>query len=214
MNDLSIYKTVRDDMRAGDVIAFGGDPFSKLGPLRYPSISGAIEFLTGSTLSHVAVVFETTLPDSGAERRVVVAESTSLNHKSGVQFNPLSERLAEYDGRAFWLRMSARTWAQLNADAMHAFLKAQDGLAYDFRGIGGFIWRTIPGIGQIPYLHHGAERKFFCSEYVVAGYEAGGLPIGLEPDEVSPQRLAELKIWDRYTQLVGRPGKIARFSTR
>jgi hypothetical protein len=213
VNDLTRYESVRDFMRAGDVVAFGGDPFSRVGPVPYPNVSGGIEWLTGSLISHVSVVFETTLPETGSERRVILAESTSLNGRSGVQFNPASQRIGDYDGRVYLWTLADLRRHQLDADKLHAFLLAQDGLPYDFKGIAAFIFRAVPALGQIPYCHHGAPGHFFCSEYVVAGYKAAGLPLGVEADEVSPQRLGELSLWDKCVQLVGRPAEIRRFNS-
>ncbi len=197
MNDLTAYRAARDAMRPGDVIAFGGEGF----------VSGAIKFLTRSQVSHVGVVFGN--PDS----MVVIAESTSLNGRSGVQFNRLSERIEEYPGRAWWLPLSDHARAALDADEMRHFLLAQDGKSYDFRGINAFLARPIPGWGQIPFFHHGAEEAWFCSEYVAAGFQQAGLLHGHEPDEVSPQKLCEMSIYDKCVQLIGKPQEIGRFNT-
>jgi len=201
VNDLSIYNCVRPLLAPGDVIAFGGTGF----------VSGAIEFLTHSAVSHVAVVFRQL--DRGLKDRVRIAEATSLNSVSGVQFNYLSERLAEYPGRAWWLPLNPRTRRQLNIDTMLDYMDAQDGRPYDFKGIAAFLCRPIPGIGEIPWLHHGAAKAFFCSEYIVSGFKEGGLPIGIESDEVSPQTLCRLPLYDKQVQLIGKPLEIRPFNT-
>jgi hypothetical protein len=203
VNSLDAYLAVRDQMRPGDVIAFSGRGF----------ISWAIRFFTRSRRSHVAVVFETTLPETGGERRIILAESTSLYGKSGVQFTLASDRFGTYHGSVEWLPLKERTRAQLDTEAMLTFLRDQNGKPYDDKGIVAFILRVIPGIGRIPFFHHGAESKFFCSEYVVAGLEAGGLPIGLEPDEVSPETLCRLPLYDKCVPILGSM-KIRRFNSR
>ncbi len=200
MNDLNPYHSVRDLMAPGDIIAFGGEGF----------VSDAIKFFTRSVVSHIGIVFETT--GLAGERRIILAEATSLNGKSGAQFNPLSERIAAYPGRVWWLPLSARTRAQLDTTAMLEFLKAQDGRPYDFRGIGAFLARPVPGLGQIPFFHHGAADAWFCSEYAVGAFKAGGLPIGIETDEVQPQDFCTLPLYDRCVQLAGRPKSIRNFN--
>ncbi len=200
MNDLTAYNSVRDSIRPGDVIAFWGRGF----------ISGAISLLTRGP-SHVGGVYDV---GAGAGRRIVLAESTTLNGRSGVQFNYLSERLAEYPGDADLITLSERTRSQLDMDATLAFWKAQEGKPYDRRAIAAFVLRRIPVVGWIPYFHHGCPNAWFCSEDIVAGYEAGGLPIGLEPDEVNPHRMVELPLYDEQIHLIGKPRTIRNFNTR
>ncbi len=203
LNDLTLYQSLRDQMRPGDVIAFGGETL----------FSRAIKFLTRSSVSHVAVVFEAQ-DETDGRRRIQIAESTFVNDRSGVQFNPLSERLADYHGQAWWLPLSERSRLVLDPAALHKFLLSKDGQPYDFRGINAFLARPVPGWGQIPALHHGAVNRWFCSEYVVAGFRAGHLLHGLEADEVPPQTLCECAIYAKCVQLIGKPGTIRKFNTR
>lgn len=187
-NDLTVYRSLRDQIRPGDVIAFSGNGF----------IPGAIRFCTHSPISHLGVVFET---GEGPDCRIQICESTVLAKKHGVQFNYLSERIEEYDGAALWLPLSAKSLWALDIEKMRAFLKSKDGQPYDGRGLVAFITRAIPGLGLI--LHHGAAGAWFCSELIAAAFQSGGLVHGLEADEVNPQRICECSIYEKYVQLVG-----------
>ena len=65
------YSKVRNQMRPGDVIAFGGKGhFSEI-----------IKFATRSVVSHVGVVFQ--VDRSGGKFKNLVMESTSLDGKAG-----------------------------------------------------------------------------------------------------------------------------------
>ncbi len=199
MNSLAQYQLTRHDMRPGDVVAFRGTGF----------ISGAIRFFTNSPVSHVGVVFES--KDEAGERRVVIAESTTLNDKQGVQINYLSDRLRGYPGVAWWLPLSDHSRAALDVDEMHRFLVAQQGDGYDYRGIAAFLARPIPGLGML--LHHGDLQRWFCSELVVEAFERGGLLRGVEADECNPQWLCSCAIYERCVQLIGAPAEIPRFNS-
>lgn len=197
MNDLSIYDSVRDFMRPGDMIAFSGRGF----------VSNSIRFLTGSPVSHVGAIFER---QDGAGRRVILAESTSLDGRSGVQFNPLSARLEEYPGSAWWLPLKEQVRTAADFSAMRAFLESTAGQPYDFRGIAAFLARPVPGLGLL--LHHGAVRAWFCSELITAGYEKAGILHGLEPDHIAPKGLCRCSIFEKLVQLIGPPRLIPGFN--
>jgi hypothetical protein len=199
VNDLTAYLAVRDYIRPGDAVAFWGRGF----------VSGTITLLTGGP-SHLGGIYEV---GTGTDRRIILTESTTLNGRSGVQFNYLSERVAEYPGDVSLITLRERTRAQLDMPATLAFWKAQEGKPYDRRAIAAFFLRRIPIIGRIPCFRHGSPNAFFCSEQIIAGIEAGGLPIGLEPDEVNPQRYCELPLHDKCIPLVGNR-MIRNFSTR
>lgn len=90
------YNTIRNQMRAGDVIAFSGKG----------DVSEIIKWATKSDVSHVGVILQSKLlidekPQAGYFNQVI--ESTSLNGFSGVSISRLSDRLVNYDGEIWWL---------------------------------------------------------------------------------------------------------------
>jgi hypothetical protein len=201
MNDLSIYRLVRPQIRPGDVIAFGGAGV----------ISSLIKFLTRSSVSHVGVVLEAV--DVDGEREIRLFESTTLTGKSGVQINRLSERLANYDGggRAWWLPLSERSRSALDLVKMYSFAIQQMGDGYDAFGLAKFLLREIPGAGMA--FHRPDPRREFCSELVAQLFQEAGLLHGIDTYETTPQRLCEMSIWEKSIQLMGQPNPIRRFNT-
>jgi hypothetical protein len=207
MNDLTAYWSVRDAIRPGDVIAFGGSGF----------VSGAIKLLTHSQVSHVGVVLETKAQIDGQAqdgRIVSLIESTTLAGTKGVQVNRLSDRLAQYDakGQAWWLPLSEPARRSLSLERMYDFLLRQSGDGYDYEGLFAFVLRQIPGVGLL--FHRANDKREFCSELVAEAFAAGYLLHGVDPYHVSPQSLCEMNLYAACVQLIGRPVAIRNFNRR
>ena len=172
------YERVRDEMKPGDLIAFGGMGW----------ISRIIKFKTRSHVSHVGVVLN--IDDHG---RVMVMESTSLNGKKGVQINRLSKRVAEYNGHMWWFPMSIDSRKSFNINNFWKFMWAQDGKKYD-------KWQAIFSAT----LPHAKEDfgKMFCSELVAGAYEKSGVLPSINASEVTPDDLLHMRLFDKtYYQI-------------
>jgi hypothetical protein len=175
------YAEMRGEMREADVIACYGEGF----------ISGAISKITDGP-SHVMIVRH--VEDEKGRRRVMVAESTSLNGRAEVQFNYLSDRVKEYDGAMHWLQLSADTRARLDVKAFWEFLDAQKGKDYDF-------WQCL--FGRLPWAreHHG---KWYCSELDLEALEAGGAIGKINGSASTPRLVCALRIYSgTYCQISG-----------
>jgi hypothetical protein len=173
--ELSNYSAVRSDMKAGDLIAFGGQGL----------ISRIIKWRTRSPVSHVGVVME--IDDHG---RVMVMESTSLGGQCGVQVNRLSKRVREYDGNVWWFPLRKQLDEE---DRFWEFLWAQDGKKYDRRQVAKAAF-NLPT--------HENYKRLFCSELVAGAYKAGGLQFVGNPSRMTPVEVCNLPIFaDPYCQI-------------
>lgn len=196
------------NIRGGDIIAFGGTGF----------LSGAIDFFTGSKISHLAMVINPALQvDGKPQSGLNVVESTILNGRNGVQINPLTARLADYlapGGRAWVLRLSERVRAFLDWDNVWAFAMERVGRdRYNVLELGAYVMRDLPAIGQLPFWYMPNSHEEVCSELVTELLAAGGIP-GLKPYQSPPQVVAELKIFAGSEQLLGKPATIRNFNTK
>lgn len=179
MNKIKKYKAVRIKMESGDVIAFQG---SGLG-------AKAIQRFTKSKYSHVGLVIK--IKELGIER-VFIAESGT---KSGVVLWPLSQKLKDYPGRAWWmpLKVAVRKRSDyplpvIEEGVRTTILKwamSQLGKPYDFKLIKKIAKNILlkMDIGKEDY------QEYICSEYVAKAFkETGLLPKGrttnLTPEDI------------------------------
>jgi hypothetical protein len=202
MNSIALYNVARRLMQPADVIAFSG----ATGP------SPIIKAVTGSVVSHVAMVRQGMVHDDGD---VLIAESTILAGRSGAQTNPLGTRLANYDseGCAWWLPLSADVRSQINWFHFYQFIGACDGVVkYDTPGLFQFFARAVPLIGPLVFQREHATVKF-CSGYDVAILEAAGVLRGINTEKVTAQDLIEMAIFKSCVQILGEPRTLPRFNT-
>ena len=196
------------NIRGGDIIAFGGTGF----------LSGAIDFLTGSKISHLAMVIDPGLSvDGKPQAGLNVVESTILNGRNGVQINSLAARLADYQTpgcRAWALRLSDPVRAFLAWDKLWAFGMERVGRdRYNVLELGAYVMRDLPAIGKLPFWYMPNSHEEVCSELVTELLAAAGLP-GLKPYQSPPQVVAELKIYAGCAQLLGKPATIRNFNSK
>jgi hypothetical protein len=203
------YADARDKMQAGDVIAFGGKG----------DFSDIIKWATRSSVSHVGVILQSKLlingnPQDGIFNQII--ESTSLNGFSGVSISRLSQRLYEYDGEVWWLPLGSAARAALNGKKLYDFLIHQDHKPYDMpqavlSALDALDSKLIPGR---PTHNKEDFARFFCSELVAAGLEAGGVIRDIDASEVTPADLCMFKIFQMdYYQMKGQDKSISGFNT-
>jgi hypothetical protein len=192
------YSEVRSKMRPGDVIAFGGKShFSQL-----------IKFATRSAVSHVGVVLQSKMligndVQGGYFNQII--ESATINGFAGVSINRMSFRM-EYDGEIWWMPLAEKVRKKLDFNKFYNFLLHQNRKKYDtsqvaFAGLD--FTDKIPLIGS---LTHNEEdfSKFFCSELVAAGLEAGGVIDSINSSEVTPIDMCNFKLYGNdYYQIKG-----------
>lgn len=182
---ISNINDLKDALRPGDVVAFGGNGI----------VSDVVKFACHSQVSHVGCVLSLD--------PIKIIESTSLNGLVGVTINLLEDRL-NYDGNVWILPLSSDIHRKLNKTSFFNFMFEQNKKPYDFYGAAASA------------LHIEREKfddtKFFCSELVVAGLEAGGLNIINRPDFARPCDLCAMHIFSgEYYQIVGEPHLIDEY---
>lgn len=205
------YRKIRDIMQPGDVIAFGGKGhFSEI-----------IKFATRSEVSHVGVILQTCVRDSGSERYFnQIVESTSLHGFNGVAISRLSDRVDSYEGELWWLPLAKSSRERFNQDAFYEFLfnQAKRRAEYDMPQA---IKSALDALDQLPFGLHGPGynredfSKFFCSELVAAGLEKAGVTGSVNASEVTPIDLCRWNIYGKqYFHFRGDTTKsISRYNT-
>jgi hypothetical protein len=199
------YKSVRKQMRPGDIIAFSGKGhFSEI-----------IKFATRAPVSHVGIVFETRVTFDGdtPEKGIIVDvfESATLHENrdtgeriAGVQRNRLSTHVTYYEGDMWWLPLSDEVRAALDLKKFTDFLMHLEGRPYDLpQAIGA-------GLDFADALFPGSARndedfaKLFCSELACAALEKGEALRKVNASEVTPIDLCRFSIFaPTYTQIKG-----------
>lgn len=210
MVKLDNYQNVRDKMKPGDIIAFGGNSL----------FSRWTKLTTRSAVTHIAIVMQTTMRDGNDGRYFnQVMEATVYNGKKGVMTNRLSDRLRDYDGDIWWLPLgeSARTDFEQNKHNFFNFMFAQDGKAYDVLQLFGSAVDTLddhPLFGKLTYNQEDFS-SWFCSELVAEGLEKAGVVENVNASEVTPIDICRFSIFaPQYVQLKGEQRKIVGFNSK
>lgn len=203
------YSQVRNRMQPGDVVAFSGKgDFSQI-----------IKWATRSNVSHVGVILQSKLmigsePQDGFFNQII--ESTSLNGFSGVSISRLSDRLDTYDGEIWWLPLHSDVRKRLNSATFYNWLLHQERKPYDAtQAVKSALdlLDNLPGVGLATRNEEDFSR-FFCSELVAAGLEAGGAISSLNASEVTPNDLCKFNIYEpTYYQMKGDKKAINGFNT-
>ncbi len=196
------YTEARKEMKAGDVIAFGGKGhFSEI-----------IKFSTRSAVSHVGIVLQTKIVEEESGRFFnQIVESTGHD---GVGVYRLSDRL-EYDGEIWWLPLRRNLWEQkFDRKTFYNFLFNEvKGRPYDMIQA---VKSALDLLDKLPLTDiKGPTRnsedfeKFFCSELVAAGLEKAGMTGAINASEVTPVDLCRWDIYeDDYYMLKGEKTKL------
>jgi hypothetical protein len=200
--------------RGGDLIFFGGADASDVVSIVTDVVSNGIAVLTRSNLTHVAMVLEPSLPIDGCPQTSLnLIESTILAGKSGPQINPAERRIQGYGGLVFLARLRERTRVVLDWNAVWDYLLGRVGPDhYSIKTIFDYLARAVPVLGRLPQFGRPEAKAEVCSEYLAAGFRAGGFP-GIRPHVDCPQTLAEWAIYEHLDQLRGRPAAIRNFNT-
>lgn len=204
------YYDVREQMRPGDCVAFGGRG----------AFSSAIKFFTRSVVSHVGIIQHSQMLDDTTDRYFnLICESTQIGDFAGVTTNQLSVRLAQYDGEVWWLPLSDECRARFNLVGFWNWIYAQEGKHYDLPQaiLSGFDMLDRFGIG----LAEEDYSELFCSELLIGGVKthaprADGAPMGggvlgadVNASEVIPiEAVLWPGLWAEASQLKGEPMEI------
>lgn len=203
------YSQVRKRMQPGDVVAFSGKgDFSQI-----------IKWATRSNVSHVGVILQSKLmignkPQDGFFNQII--ESTTLNGFSGVSISRLSDRVDTYDGELWWLPLRDDVRSKLDSSIFYNWLLHQERKPYDAtQAVKSALdlLDNLPGVGLATHNKEDFSR-FFCSELVAAGLEAGGAISSLNASEVTPNDLCKFNIYEStYYQMKGGEKEIKGFNS-
>ena len=175
------YANVRNRMRSGDVIAFGGKS----------RFSRAIKWCTRSPISHVAILVQAVMVgrESGDGHLNMVAESST----GGVAIRRLSATLDKYDGDVWWLPLSDNTRVRMDLAKLHEFILTHEGKPYD-------DWQCL----MQPLMENREDfSSFFCSELVGGALECGGVIGEVNASEVRPIDVCRWALYSGVWQLKG-----------
>ncbi|AMJ93623.1 hypothetical protein AVL56_04440 [Alteromonas stellipolaris] len=204
------YHHIREQMRPGDIIAFGGNSL----------FSRWTKLTTRSAVTHIAIVMQTKMRDEASGRYFnQVMEATVYEGKKGVMTNRLSERVHTYDGDMWWLPLGepARNMFEQNKRDFFNFMFAQEGKAYDVLQLFGSAVDALdshPILGSISYNQEDFS-SWFCSELIAEGLETAGIINSVNASEVTPVDICRFSIFEqRYVQLKGEARPIAGFNTQ
>ena len=204
------YHHIREQMRPGDIIAFGGNSL----------FSRWTKLTTRSAVTHIAIVMQTKMRDEASGRYFnQVMEATVYDGKKGVMTNRLSERVHTYDGDMWWLPLgeSARDMFEQNKHEFFNFMFDQEGKAYDVLQLFGSAVDAVdshPILGSISYNQEDFS-SWFCSELIAEGLETAGIINSVNASEVTPVDICRFSIFEqRYVQLKGEARPIAGFNTQ
>ena len=203
------YYEVRDLMKPGDIVAFGGKG----------SFSQIIKWVTKSSVSHVGIVLQSQLLIDGEEQTGKfnqIIESTSVDGYRGVSISRLSDRVETYDGEVWWLPLSEASRVKLNGQKFYDFLLNQNEKRWDIPRAIGSALDAIDHIPVVGKLTHNTEdySKLFCSELAAAGLKEGNVIDHLNASEVTPIDLCRFNLYDStYCQMKGPQKLIDGFNT-
>lgn len=175
------YKEVRNQMKPGDLLAFGGDGV----------ISNIIKVTTNSPVSHVGVILQSNIPTLDGYFINQVIESTSLEDGfAGVKINRVSDHIRDYDGSIWWYPMNK----EFDQGVFFSFLLDQVGKPYDAPQA------ILSAIDFVPDSKEDLD-KLFCSELIAAAYEQVGIIGEINASEQTPVDVCNMDIFDNPISL-------------
>lgn len=194
------YAGVRKRMQPGDVIAFSGKG----------DVSNIIKWATRSQVSHAACILQSKLLLGGTPQAGMLNQIIESTAPLGVSISRLSERLAGYQGEAWWLPLSLEVRARMNGSKLFDWLLHQERRPYDWPQA---IASGIDLFGGAIIRAQEDFARFFCSELIAGALEAAGAVASLNASEVTPADLCAFRIYaSDYYQIKGVPKEIRGFN--
>ncbi len=184
------YQEIRDQIKEGDVIAFGGESI----------LSSVIKFRTRSPYSHVAMIRGRYSGRPGESDMIMMIESTmsvdtpDLVHGEiikGVQLHYLDEVIRTAEAKIWWVPLK-KVLTMDQDQRMIAWLhkKHQSRTPYDKRQAVGCAIDWIDALG---YSNTPDFEKLFCSEMVARAYQKASLiDDSVNASEMTPQDVVDL----------------------
>lgn len=185
------YSEIRQSLKTGDLIAFGGHTF----------ISASIKTITRSNVSHVGMVLEVKTTQANLPI-IMIVESTSLGDGfAGVRISRLSTRVKAASDDIWVLPIDGPR----NIPGIETFLVSKLGVPYDYT-------QAIGSAFDFPFHADQAEdlNKLFCSELCNEAYSQNLLNASI-PDnssEQTPIDICKLPIYSELFQVAGSPKEL------
>ncbi len=182
------YENIRDRMKPGDLIAFGG----------YGFISNTIKSVTNSNVSHVGTILQTNIPtiEGFYINQVIESVGKGKGGLSGVVINRMSDHIRDYEGDIWWLPLNAEAREKFDQSIFFSFMLAQVGKPYDAPQAIGSALDFIPDNRE-------DLDKLYCSELVAAGYEKVEIIGEINASEQTPIDDCNFPIFDEEEQIKG-----------
>ncbi len=159
------YKTMRPEIKTGDIVLFSGKG----------GISAGIKWATISPWSHVGMVL--VLPEYDfvclweATTIASLADLETGEFRKGVQLVPLSSRVQQYEGQIALRSLKGVTFSQTDVVALMALRKRLAGRPYEQE-----IMELALAAYDGPFgLNTEDLSSLFCSELVAEAYQELGL---------------------------------------
>lgn len=196
---------VRERMRVGDIIAFGGrDPVSWL-----------VKAVTGAPVSHAGIILADRREHAGApaEGRIRLMEAHPFQLRFDVHTAELAERVRDYGGDTWWLPLHDSLRERLDPERLQHWLMSQEGKSFDM------VQGVFSAFDRVPWLRRlgPTERNLdsiFCSELVIAGLVQSCAIPPINPSVVTPAEMCAFRIYaEDYWQLSGRRREILGFNS-
>ena len=185
------YSEIRDSMRPGDVIAFGGKAL----------FSTVVKGVTDSkSVTHVGIIVQSTyepLSTDEDQRKFInrIMESDkSPDGRVCITERLLSQRVQTYRGEMWWLRLREDIRKRINPHNFTQFVFLQQGKPYDLPQAikAGIDFADESGLT----LNQENFSKLFCSEFVAAALKKAGVLKKINASEVTPIELCQYQIYD------------------
>jgi hypothetical protein len=179
-NTIKKYMEVRETLKTGDVVAFGG---TNIGAF-------IIRFFTWSRYSHVGLIVRVPMPNN--DSRIFFIEA---DDKKGVVLVRLSSKMVHYKGDAtlFKLKRLLPT-AQNDEQSIYKYSLGQLGKDYDMPAIKGISEKIL---GVLNKVNPQDDGSFICSELVARALQNGNyISADQNASYMSPKNITELKCFE------------------
>jgi hypothetical protein len=176
-NNIDKYLQLRDSVKTGDVLAFKS--------------GGITGFLIGivSDYTHVGMIVR--FNDLTGGDRVFILEA--LDDK-GIVLMPLSAKLYQYEGQAWWFKLSApkNLDEQCCRESCYQYLMQQLGKNYNYADIKKIVEKFFKG----DYLHTLQDpNRMICSELVARALVSVGLVSIPDCSTITPGQVVKLPVF-------------------
>lgn len=176
-------------VQPGDVLAYSGTG----------AFSATIKLVTRCIVSHVSVYY--------GEGQIAEALS------QGIAFSEAKEDLADYEGKVWFLPLSAKVREKFNPDIFQAYCREMLGRKYDMEQA-IFSALDIGGSKFDSFHNRESHSSLFCSEFAAGALENAGAIKRVNTSEVTPRDLVRLQIYSgKYWQIRGKGKRIEGYNS-